>query len=53
MKFPKIFNRPQCRILKAISPKLSNTVIQYMKQAKLERPVEPHYSYVALNTHVF
>jgi len=24
-----------------------------MKQAKLERLVEPHYSYVALSTHVF
>jgi len=24
-----------------------------MKQTKLVRPVEPHYSYVALSTHVF
>ena len=39
--------------LKAISPKLSNAVIQHMKQAKLVRPVEPHCSYVALSTHVF
>ena len=39
--------------LKAISPKLSNTIIQHMEQAKLLRPVEPHYSCVALSTNVF
>ena len=39
--------------LKAISPKLSNTIIQHMEQVKLVRLVEPHYSYVALSTHVF
>jgi len=39
--------------LKAISLKLSNIAIQHMKQSKLVRPVEPHYSYVALSTHVF
>ena len=39
--------------LKAISPKLSNTIIQHVQQAKLVRPVKPHYSYVTLSTHVF
>jgi len=39
--------------LKIISPKFLNTVIQHMKQAKLVRLVQPHYSYVALSTHVF
>jgi len=39
--------------LKAISPKLSYTVIQQVKQMKLLRLVEHHYSYVAISTHVF
>jgi len=35
------------------SPKASNTVIQRIKQAKLVMWIEPHYSYVALSTHMF
>jgi len=35
------------------SSKSANTVIQHMKQTRLVGLVEPHYSYVALVTHVF
>ena len=35
------------------SPKALNMTIQHIKQTKLVRLVEPHYSYVALSTHVF